>query len=125
MHEYSVVQALLDQIAAVARPRSATSVHGVRVGLGELSGVDPELLASAWETFRERTICANAPLELHRVAALWSCPSCGERIPRGHALRCGLCSEPARLVQGDELTLESVDLEIPDGGRDVPGLRLR
>ena len=113
MHEYSIVQSLLDAVRAEGEARGATSVTRLRVGLGELSGVDPELLTSAWEAFRERTICANAGLELGRVEARWQCPLCDSRIPRGHPLQCVNCHRPARLVQGDELTLESVDLEVP------------
>ena len=113
MHEYSVVQALIGQVAQLAAPRHATGVVRVKVSLGELSGVDPELLTSAWETFRERTICAGAPLDLKKVDARWACPLCDGVIPRGHPLRCAMCHQPARLVQGDELTLESIDLEVP------------
>ena len=55
MHEYSIVQALLERVAAEARARRATSVHRLTIRIGELSGVEPELLATAYATFRERT----------------------------------------------------------------------
>ena len=113
MHEYSIVQALLGQVEALAAKKSANAVHRVHVSLGELAGVDSGLLATAWQTFRERTICASAELELKTVPAQWECPRCHSAIPRGTALVCKSCNEAARLLQGDELMLDSVELEVP------------
>ena len=62
MHEYSIVQALLERVEAEAAARGAVAVERVVVQIGELSGVEIELLATAYDTFRERTICERAPL---------------------------------------------------------------
>jgi len=67
MHEYSIVQALYEKVAAQAAERGATRVHEVRVRIGDLSGVDVGLLETAWQTFRVRTICETAPMEVARV----------------------------------------------------------
>ena len=67
MHEYSIVQALYDKVAAQAAERRATRVHEVRVRIGDLSGVDVGLLDTAWRTFRVNTICDAAPMEVRRV----------------------------------------------------------
>jgi len=112
MHEYSIVQSLIGRVEAEARARRATAVHKLRVSLGELSGVEPTLLATAWETFRERTICAAADLELRSIPAQWACPHCELSIARGAPLRCADCGGPARLLHGDELVLESIVLEV-------------
>jgi hydrogenase nickel incorporation protein HypA/HybF len=114
MHEYSLVEALVRRVEAEAARRRATAVHGVRVSLGELSGVDPELFRTAYETFRAGTGCAAAALELVRVPACWACPRCGAPVPPGAPLRCDGCGVPARLAEGaDALLLESIDLEVP------------
>jgi hydrogenase nickel incorporation protein HypA/HybF len=114
MHEYSLVQSLVERVAEEARRRQAIAVHGVSVRVGELSGVDPELFRTAYETFREGTICAGAPLALRLHAASWSCPRCRRPIARGEILRCPDCAEPARLDDGgDALTLDAIDLEVP------------
>ena len=68
MHEYSIVQALYDKVAAQAAERRATRVHEVRVRIGDMSGVDVGLLDTAWRTFRVNTICEDAPMEVERVA---------------------------------------------------------
>jgi hydrogenase nickel incorporation protein HypA/HybF len=113
MHEYSIVQALLERVAAEARARRATSVHRLTIRIGELSGVEPELLATAYATFRERTICEDAELDLQTIAARWECPDCGRAIGRGERLTCTVCARPARLAAGDEIMLDRIEMEVP------------
>jgi hydrogenase nickel incorporation protein HypA/HybF len=113
MHEYSIVQALLTRIDAEARARGAHAVRRVRVRVGELSGIEPELLASAYELCREDTICTAAALEIEPVAARWTCSCCGRAIARGAVLQCAGCGAPARLMQGDEIILERIEMEVP------------
>lgn len=112
MHEYSIVEALLRRVEAEARIRKATSVGRIRVALGELSGVDPELLSTAYEIFRGRTICEGAEMEIRAVPAVWVCSSCGEPIPPGSVLRCPVCQDAARLASGDEIVLEQIEMEV-------------
>jgi hydrogenase nickel incorporation protein HypA/HybF len=114
MHEYSLVESLVRRVEEEARRRGALAVHRLSVRVGELSGVDPELFRTAYETFRAGTICAEAPLALARVPASWSCPRCGKAIPRGAVLRCPECDVPARLDEGsDALMLDGIELEVP------------
>ncbi len=114
MHEYSLVQSLVERVEQEARARGALAVHRLSVRVGELSGVDPELFRTAYETFRAGTVCANAPLALAAVAASWSCPRCAKPIARGAVLRCPACDVPARLDDGgDALTLDGIELEVP------------
>lgn len=113
MHEYSIVQALMDRVESEAAARGATAVDRVVVRIGELSGVEIELLRTAYLTFRERTICERAPLEIAEVAAEWSCRACGAPIARGAALTCAACGGPGRLRQGDEILLERIEMEVP------------
>jgi hydrogenase nickel incorporation protein HypA/HybF len=114
MHEYSIVQSLMGHIEAQARAHGATAVRHVAVRIGELSGVDPELLQSAYDLVRERSICAGAPLSITAVAAQWVCRQCSRAVPSGGPLRCPACAAPARLVSGDEILLERLELEVPD-----------
>ena len=112
MHEYSIVQALYDAVMAQATARGASGVHGVRVRIGELSGVDVGLLETAWQTFRVRTMCASAAMEVAVVTARWACRSCEAEVPRGGVLRCPVCDGRVRLTQGDEIMLDRVVMEV-------------
>jgi hydrogenase nickel insertion protein HypA len=112
MHEYSIVQALLARVEEEARRHNASSVRRLHVRIGELSGVERDLLATAYEVFRERTLCEGADLTIRPVAARWSCPRCDDPIPRGAILRCSACGVPARLCEGDEIVLDRIEMEV-------------
>ena len=114
MHEYSIVQSLLDRVEREAAAHGATAVHLLRLQIGEMSGVEVPLLRSAYETFTDRSICAQAELEIVPVPVRWGCPGCEHEVPAGAALRCGVCGGPARLVAGDEIVLERIEMEVPD-----------
>ncbi len=114
MHEYSLVEALIRRVEDEARRRNALAVHGLKVSLGELAGVDPELVQTAFETFRQGTLCERTALEVVRCPAQWACPRCGRGFAHGDVLQCEPCGEPARLTEkSDALLLESIDMEIP------------
>ena len=111
MHEYSIVQALLDRVEQEARGHHATRVHRVRVSIGDLAGVDVALLRTAYDTIRHRTLCHDAPLDVRRIPAKWQCRECGTAIAAGAALRCAACGAPARLACGDEIVLDQIEME--------------
>ncbi|HHJ13648.1 MAG TPA: hydrogenase maturation nickel metallochaperone HypA, partial [Gammaproteobacteria bacterium] len=48
MHELSVCQALIDQLRGIATGHRAHRIARVRLVLGPLSGVEPDLLQRAW-----------------------------------------------------------------------------
>lgn len=112
MHEYSLVQALLEQVDRQARVHGAVAIHRLHVSVGELAGVEVPLLETAYATFRERTRCAGATLEVHPVPARWTCPACGRAVERGEPLRCAECGTPARLEAGDEIFLDRIEMEV-------------
>lgn len=112
MHEYSIVRSILDRVESEARQRDASAVHRVRVRIGELAGVEIDLLRSAFEMWREESICAGAELDVVAVDAVWACPSCSAPIERGAVLRCPACARPARLTSGDEIVLDRIEMEV-------------
>jgi hydrogenase nickel incorporation protein HypA/HybF len=114
MHEYSIVASLIERVEREAAAHRGARVHRLHVKLGELSGVEIELLKTAFDTFRERTICEGAELAVDRVPAAWACPACDRRVERGAILRCDVCGRAARMIRGDEIVLERIEMEAPD-----------
>ena len=112
MHEYSLIQSLVERVEAEVSARSASAVHRLRVRIGEQAGVDVDLLVTAYLTFRERTVCERAPLDVVMVPVQWACPACGRGIEPGAVLRCPDCMAPARLVAGDEIILDRIEMEV-------------
>lgn len=113
MHEYSIARALLARVAQAAAERHARRIRTVAVRIGELSGVDAELLATAFRTCVGDTACAGAALEITPVGARWACGRCGSAVAPGAPLHCG-CGGAARLVQGDEILLERIEIDVDD-----------
>jgi len=121
MHEYSIVQSLVDSVGQAMKPEPDAVIIRVRIEIGDLSGVDVGLLTTAFETFREGTCCEQAELLIDRVSTQWVCSACDEPIATGAVLQCPRCHEPARLAAGDEIVLRQIEMEVPD----VSGLRMR
>ncbi len=111
MHEYSIVQALIDQVETVAAQNGGGTVHHLYVKLGDLAGVDCDLLQTAYETFRAGTVCDGVLLTIERVPAQWTCPRCFHPFQRGAVLHCDRCGTPARLAAGDEIVLQRIEME--------------
>src|SRR5512147_567096 len=114
MHEYSLIMSLLSRVEDEARSRRALKVHALTLRVGDLAGVDPELLSGAWEIARAGTPCADAELRITRMPATWSCPKCRRTFAPGEVLKCAACAAAAVLSDGaDALTLDSIEMEVP------------
>jgi len=112
VHEYSLVRDMADRVEQEARARSATAVSRIAVRIGALSGVEPELFATAFTLCREG-ILSGAELDIRRSEAAWACPKCAAAISAGAVLRCAACDVPAKLASGDEILLEQIEMEVP------------
>jgi len=112
VHEYSIAASLLRQAEEHAQKHAASRVVRLEICVGELAGVEVPLLETAWSLVRERSLCGDASLAVRRQPARWECGRCGEPVARGLALRCERCGAPARLVEGDELVLERIEMEV-------------
>lgn len=113
MHELAVAQALVEQVEGVIRQHRAQRARLVRVRIGPLSGVVAELLASAFPLAAAGSRMEHAVLDLVAVPIEVRCEACGARSEAAmNRLVCGACGDwRTRIVSGDELLLESVELE--------------
>jgi hydrogenase nickel incorporation protein HypA/HybF len=112
VHEYSVASALLQLVEAQLHENRATRAVRVVVRLGEQSGVEHELLRSAWELVRERSPAAGARLDLVSVPVRWACRACEKPLAPGGASPCPECGGAPRLAAGDELILDRIEMEV-------------
>lgn len=112
MHELSVCRALIAQLAEVAQGHGAQGVKSVRVSIGPLSGVEPQLLRNAYPIVSAGSIAAESTLLIEAVPIRVKCETCGaETDAAPNCLLCGSCGDyHTRLLSGDELTLVSVEL---------------
>ena len=112
MHELSVCQSLLDQAGNIAANNQATSIEKIFLRVGPLSGVEPELLQSAFPIARAGTIAANAELVIQQMPVQVRCKTChAETAAKANRLLCGECGDwQTELLSGDELLLERVEM---------------
>jgi hydrogenase nickel incorporation protein HypA/HybF len=113
MHEYSLVLSLIERVEQEMTKYGATAAHRVKISVGELSGVEADLLASAFEIAREGTPLAVTELQVNPVKARWQCSACSHDIDSRKSLLCEECGNPGHLVEGGEIMFESVELEVP------------
>ena len=112
MHELAVAQALVEQVDAVIRQHQASSATAIRVRIGPLAGVVPELLASAFPLAAAGRRMAGAELEFAHAPIRVRCRTCGAETEAAmNRLTCGACGDwHTQILSGDELLLESVEL---------------
>ena len=102
MHEYSIVQALLNQCEEHAKANDAQMITKVVVKIGVMSGVEPELLKTAFETFKETTVCDGAEFVMDIQPLTLRCRACGEESV---IHECSYCCPKC----------ENLDVEVTDG----------
>jgi len=119
VHEFSVCSALLSQVEAIAAEHDAVAVKAISLRVGPLSGVEPHLLDRAFSVARIGTLAENAELIVEALPVRVRCQQCGaESEASANRLICGTCGDyRTRLVSGDELLLNSVELDT--GGTDA------
>lgn len=109
MHELSIAQELLR--LCQQRLPAGQCLGTVRIDVGELAAVEPELLQFAWQAVTAGTPHAAAALAIRWHPARQHCGACGEVAERqpGSWLRlCPRCQLPLQVVGGDELDLVEV-----------------
>lgn len=108
MHEASLVDALFDEVRRAIGPRPAAGVRALRVRIGALAGVEPELFKTAFDVLHAEAGMPHATLEIVHEPAEWRCDVCGLEVG---AVVCATCDTPARLAAGDALILERVEVD--------------
>jgi hydrogenase nickel incorporation protein HypA/HybF len=123
VHELAVAQALVEQVDAVidqhatSHDRDASSSDAwqaslIRLRIGPLAGVVPELLASAFPLAAAGSRMEQAELEFVHAPIQVRCQTCGAETEAAmNRLLCGACGDwHTQVISGDELLLESVEL---------------
>lgn len=112
MHEITICESLLREVAKVAAANRAGRVDAIWICVGPLSGVEHGLLARAFEVARTGTLADRATLEIEVAPVTVWCSACGtETAVAPNALLCGACGTwKVQIRSGDELLLKRVEL---------------
>ncbi len=117
MHEFSLAQAILDEVDRVRREHGGGRVKAFRIEAGELAGVETALLTGAIEMLLAGSSDEGAILELEAVPVEAHCQECGAefRVQRFQFL-CPHCGGGSlEVLRGEGLVLRDVTLERSEG----------
>lgn len=119
MHEFSIVSHLFELVDRDARKHRATGVTRIRVKIGVMSGVVPQLFSEAFHTIKRGTLAEDAELDIiHQEIIIrcecgytggiedrnFICPKCGQRN--------------IEVIDGEDMILEQLELNLPDDKED-------
>jgi hydrogenase nickel incorporation protein HypA/HybF len=115
MHEKSLVQALLRQVRLLMTEHQATSVDTITVETGLLSGVETELVRSAFEELLPAQELGQPVLQVQEIGLVIQCRQCSQQSSvHSITLQCPLCASSAvQIVRGDEFRLIDVSMQVP------------
>jgi hydrogenase nickel incorporation protein HypA/HybF len=124
MHEFSLAHQIIGVVEETARERGATEVSEIVLRIGELSFVAEEQLLFAMRELAGGTLSERARVRVKKEPGKVRCPSCayeGEVTYdelRGGAspALCPGCGAGTEVVGGTGCYVESVSLELPEGG---------
>jgi hydrogenase nickel incorporation protein HypA/HybF len=113
MHELSICQSLLEEVASQVEQNGGGQVRSIMIEIGPLSGVEPHLLQAAFSLARLGTVAEHATLTVQTIPVCIRCPSCqSEHETDPNDLRCPSCGEwRTRLIRGDEMMLRRMEIE--------------
>lgn len=113
MHEYSIVQSLLNSCEENAKANDATKVTKVVVKIGVMSGVEPDLLQTAFDTFKEHTMCDGAEFVINIQPILIKCNACEQESTLSkNEYCCPICQGiEVDVLDGEEMYLMQLELE--------------
>ncbi len=119
MHEMGVAA----EVRRIARESVADRGPGritcVRLAVGDLAAIEPELLKYAWDALVTGTPEEGATLEVDWRPAKQTCSVCGDlpgRAPGTWLRLCPRCDGLLRVTGGDDLDVLSVVFEEDDAG---------
>ncbi|WP_345993222.1 hydrogenase/urease nickel incorporation protein HypA [Sulfurimonas sp. HSL-1716] len=113
MHEYSVVQSLMTQCEEHAAANNAAKVTKIVVKIGVMSGIEPYLLETAFNTFKEGTVCEGGEFVMNIQPLKIECQECKtvsdlEKIE----YCCPKCqSIDVKVIDGEDMFLMSLEMQ--------------
>lgn len=116
MHEVGIISGVLDAVDKSVAANHADKVYAVNLSVGEETEVIKDCMDFAWEALTPGTVCEGAELHVNMIKPKSVCLACGNEFEhdRFHndCPKCG--SYETQLIAGHELTIDSIDVDIPD-----------
>jgi hydrogenase nickel incorporation protein HypA/HybF len=114
MHELSVVASLFEILEEKVKEQNGKKIILVKLQIGALSGIVPELLRTAFDIYKKDTIAAESELEIKILPLKVQCKDCKKVMAKDDFIFiCDFCgSTNIQTLEGTEMILEKMDIEI-------------
>jgi len=117
MHELGIITNIFTILEEVATEHNLLKIHKVKLKIGKLQQIVPDMFAFAFETVAKGTKVAGAILEVEPVPVKMKCQGCGcEFIVADNIYICPTCGQTRlTMLEGMEIILESLEGEQKEG----------
>lgn len=113
MHELAITESILKIAVNEAEKHNALKVLKIRIKVGELSGVVPNLIQEYFNIVSRDTIASSAELVIDRVPITIKCMDCQREFKLDKfRLRCPECDGiNIKILTGREFYVDSLEVE--------------
>ncbi len=113
MHELGIIQNIFHIIEDVSEEHRLATITRVRLKVGQLQHLVPDMLTFAFETVAKGTKAEGAALDIEVVPILMQCRACRTEFEVAeHTYICPQCSGTALdTLQGTDIVIESIEGE--------------
>lgn len=117
MHEFALMNHLLQAVEGKAQELGADRVLAINLVVGDRSSiVDDSGWTPAWlfyfDMLTPGTVVEGAALNMRRVPSRFYCSACDQTFEPAHDFRCPHCSAIGVMTdEGGEFLLESIEIE--------------
>jgi len=123
MHEYSLMNKIVESVIEEANRRKAKSVSEVHIVIGELAFVGEEQARMWFNLLKENTILKRAKLFIEQEKGKVRCPNCSYEgsienldVANHHAafpaIGCPRCGSPVEIISGKDCMVKTVKLTV-------------
>ena len=116
MHELGIMTGVMEAVEKSAVQAGATKVLKVTLSIGEMTEAIEDALTFAYEAITDGDpLFSGSKLDITMVPPKSRCVECGREFThdRFHVM-CPECGGFADLIEGKELRIDSIEVDIPD-----------
>ena len=112
MHEFSIVQSIVEIALETARIHEAGRISSVEVEVGQSAGVVREAMEFAWEAAGRGTLLEGASLVLNEIPLMVRCRTCHKTFHPDELFDpCPACGDVnPEVISGKELRVVAIEV---------------
>ncbi len=115
MHEMSIMQSLFKILVEKAKAAKAQRIRAVTLRIGRLSGIEADLLSTAFQVISKETMAEGAELKIVTSPFQSKCKQCNALFKSSDRLlfECPECgSKDVQVEPDDDLMVENMEVEV-------------